>query len=184
MGYIEEMTRDERRDLQRQIDVIKDLEEKSQELSRQLEAAKKALEETKGRLSPEQEEARKRIVDLEEEIKLAPWEAEYRNKQEDYERIRLLAEGLVQTLEEIKKGIHAGTDLVRQVVEFMKFIPEIRSVTVRASSQTLAYHAPLMFEMAISWRDELHTVHVEWTPNQGAPELYSSAAKKLVGLAE
>lgn len=72
--------------------------------------------------------------------------------------------------------------MVRQAVEFMKIIPEIREVKVRASSEALVKDSPLMFEVTVAWLDGLHSVHVEWSPNQDAHELYSSAAKKLVGL--
>lgn len=59
MGYIEDMSRDEERDLQRQIDLLRDLGRDSRKRQENLEKAKRDLEQTKGRLSPAQEKARK-----------------------------------------------------------------------------------------------------------------------------
>ncbi|KAH7310920.1 hypothetical protein B0I35DRAFT_439890 [Stachybotrys elegans] len=184
MAYIEEMSRDEKRDLQRQINLLQSLENDSRELQSQLAAAERALKETRGRLSPKQEAARKNIVDLEAAIKLKPWEAEYRNKKADFDRIKTQADGLLQTLDDIKKGISVGEDLIRQAVKFLEFIPEIQSIHVTASSEILVNNAPLTFGISVKWHGEIHMCYVEWSPNQDAHELYSNAARKMVGLAD
>ncbi|KAM0514405.1 hypothetical protein ACHAPE_006698 [Trichoderma viride] len=184
MAYIEEMSRDEKRDLQRHIDLLRSLEADSRELQSQFAAAERALKETRGRLSPKQEAARKNIVDLEAAIKLKPWEAEYRNKKADFDRIKTQADGLLQTLDDIKKGISVGEDLIRQAVKFLEFIPEIQSIHVTASSEILVKNAPLTFGISVKWLGEIHICYIEWSPNQDAYELYSNAARKIVGLAD
>lgn len=184
MAYIEEMSRDEKRDLQRQIDLLRSLEADSRELQSQLPTAERALKEMRGRLSPKQEAARKNIVDLEAAIKLKPWEAEYRNKKADFDRIKTQANGLLQTLDDIKKGVSVGEDLIRQAVKFLEFIPEIQSIHVTASSEILVKNAPLTFGISVKWLGEIHMCYVERSPNQDAHELYSNAARKMVGLAD
>lgn len=64
----------------------------------------------------------------------------------------------------------------------MKVLPHIRDVKVKASSEMLVKHTPLIFEITVEWFGGLNTCHVEWVPNQDAHELYTSAAKILVGL--
>lgn len=184
MGYIEEMSRDEKRDLQRQIDLLRSLEADSRKLQRQLEAAERALKNTRGRLSPKQEAARKKIVDLEADIKLKPWETEYKNKKADFDMIQTQADGLLKTLDDIKKGISVGEDIIRQTVKFLEFIPEIQSIHVAASSDILVKNVPLTFGISVKWLGEIHMCYVEWAPTQDAHELYSNAAKAMVRLAD
>lgn len=184
MGYIEEMTHDERRDLDRAITLLNDLMEASRALEEELQAAKSALDEGRSRLSPQQEEARKNIADLEAELELKPFEEDYRNKQQDYDMIKTQADALIATLEDVKKGVHVGTDVVRQVTKLVaKGTPEIKEIKVKASSDALAKNEPLTFDITVSWMNEEHACHVEWSPNQDAHVLYNKAAKIVVALA-
>ncbi|GAP86904.1 hypothetical protein SAMD00023353_2400470 [Rosellinia necatrix] len=185
MGYIEEMTHDDRVELDRQISLCDKLMALSRELEEELRTARKALEDEKGRLRPEQEEARKRIVRLEAEIKLKPFEEAYKNKQQDYERIKIMADALVDQLEDIEKGINVGADVLRQVTKVvMEGLPDIREIHVKASSDALVKHEPLLFSVTVRWMGQDHTCRVEWAPNQDAHELYESAAKSVVAIAD
>ncbi|KAK4165649.1 hypothetical protein QBC43DRAFT_287820 [Cladorrhinum sp. PSN259] len=55
--------------------------------------------------------------DLEAEIKLKPFEEDYRNKKQDYDRINTQANALLVALEDVKLGIDIGGDIVRQVTK-------------------------------------------------------------------
>ncbi|KAI1087089.1 hypothetical protein F5B19DRAFT_486997 [Rostrohypoxylon terebratum] len=184
-AYIEEMVRDERRDLDRQIKLLSDLMDASKILEEELRKAKNALDKGQGRLSPKQEEARKHIAELESELKLKPFEEDYRNKKQDYDKIKSQADSLLVTLEDIKKGIHVGADIVRQVTKLVaKGLPDIKNIKGRVSSNALAKHEPLMFEITVSWMGQDHLCCVEWAPNQDAHELYNGAAKKVVAIVD
>lgn len=85
-----------------------------------LKRRSKDLEDTKGRVSLVQEEARKHITCLKAAIKLKPWETELRNKRADFNSINTRVQGLLQTLDNIKEGVKVGDNLIRQVVKFME----------------------------------------------------------------
>lgn len=185
MAYIEELSKDEKRDLEREIELLDDLMAASKQLEEELRAAKDALDETSGRLSPEQEAARGRIADLEAEIERKPFEHDYRNKQQDFDRIKTQADALLRTLEDVKGGIRVGADVVRQVTNlFRKGIPEIKEIKVSASSAALANHEPLTFKITVGWMGDYHVCQVEWVPSQDAHVLYSDAARKVVELGD
>lgn len=185
IGYIEEMTYDERAELDRQISLYNELVRDSKRLEAALIAAKNALEAEKGRLRPEQEAARERIAELEAEIELKPFEKDYENKKQDFDKIKTQADALLSTLEDIKKGIHVGADVLRQVTKMlMEGIPEIRDIYVETSSDALAENKPIIFSITVWWLGQNHTCRVEWSPNQEAHELYSNAAEKVVALAD
>lgn len=184
MGYIEVMIHDEREDVQRQIELLERLTADSQNLEEELEAAKSALDEGRGRLNPKQEEARKRIADLEAEIKLKPFEEAYRDKKRNYDAIKTQADTLLATLEDVKRDMKVEADIVRQVTRLvMEGIPEINDIKVKASSDMLARHEPLTFDINVGWMNQEHVCQVKWSPGEGAHLLYREAAKKLVALA-
>ena len=185
MAYLEEMTYDERVEVDRQIKLLDELIDASTKLQTELEEAKDALDEKKGRLSPQQEEARKRIANLEAEIKLKPFEEDYRNKKQDFDKLQTQADALLQTLEDIKGGVNIGADVLRQVTKLViEGIPQIKEIRVKASSEVLVKHDPLMFEITVTWMKQDHECHVEWAPSQDAHDLYSNAAKKVAALAD
>ncbi|KAI6750708.1 hypothetical protein HG530_014604 [Fusarium avenaceum] len=103
MGYVEEISRDEKCDLQRQIDRLEELENDSRDLQRNLEEAIKGSRRHEGK-----------------NIKLKPWETELRNKRADFNSINTRVQGLLQTLDNIKEGVKVGDNLIRQVAKFMK----------------------------------------------------------------
>lgn len=184
-GFAEAILRDERREVDRQIELIDELLQASRKLQKELEKAKAALEETKGRLSPQQKEARKRIVDLEAEIRLKPFDHAYRAKKEDYDKLCVVADMLISTLEQIRKGINVGADVLRQVTKLvMQGIPQIKEIRVKASSEMLVKYEPLLFEITVTWLGKDHTCHVEWAPNQDAQALYGNAAKNIAAIAD
>lgn len=185
MAYIEEMTRYERDDLDRQIESLNDLIKASENLEAELKDAKNALDKERGRLSPRQEEARKRIAGLEAEIKLKPFENDYRNKKQDFDKIQTQVNALLKTLEDIRRGVNVGADVLRQVTKLIKMgMPEIKEIRVKASSEGLAKHDPLMFEITVMWMEKKYTCRIKWAPSQDAHDLYSEAAKKVAALAE
>ncbi|KAL3247338.1 hypothetical protein ABHI18_012444 [Aspergillus niger] len=185
MGYIEEMAHDEREDLARQIALYDKLVQESRKLELALIAARDALEAEKGRLKPKQEAARLRIAVLEMEIKLRPFESDYQAKKQEFDRVKTQADALRSTLDDIKKGVHVGADVVRQVTRMVQAgIPEIKNIDVKASSDTIAQNRPITFDITVKWLEQDHTCCVEWSPNQEAHELYGSAAKRIVGLVD
>jgi hypothetical protein len=184
MGYIEVMIHDEREDVQRQINLLERLMADSKNLEEELEAAKSALDEGRGRLNPEQEEARKRIAELEAEIKLKPFEEAYRHKKRNYDAIKMQADTLLATLEDVRQDMKVEADIVRQVTRLMmKGIPQIKDIEVKASSDMLARHEPLTFDITVIWMNQEHGCQVKWAPGQDAHLLYREAAKKIATLA-
>ncbi|KAI0887862.1 uncharacterized protein GGS22DRAFT_197773 [Annulohypoxylon maeteangense] len=184
-AYIEEMTRDERAKLDRQISLYDELLRQSKRLEKELILARNALETETERLRPEQEAAREAIAELEAEIELMPFKKEYENKKQDFDTIKAQADALVSTLEDIRKGVHADADAIRQVTKMlMKGIPEITDIYLEVNSNMFAEKKPLIFSITVRWLNEDHTCRVEWSPNQGAHELYSNGARKVVALAD
>lgn len=181
VGFIEEMTRDEKRDLQHQIEVLEGLIKESKELEEELRMAETTLEETRGRLSREQEEARRRIAKLEADIKLRPFEEDYRTKQQDFDRFKAHADLLIAALETARDVVDIWGIAAQKVIRFVeRGMPRIKEIKVRASSKALAAHEPLRLEITASWLGEDYVCHVEWAPEEDAHVLYRSAATKLV----
>ncbi|KAG5813370.1 hypothetical protein H9Q74_003275 [Fusarium xylarioides] len=178
--YLEEMLKDEREDLNRQIRLLEALMRKSEELEAAYEEAKKALDKTEQRLSPKQEAARKRIAEIQAEIKMLPAQHEYMNKKKDYETMEVQVNDIVATLDDIQRVIKEVSQISKDVINTLKKgIPRVTKIIVRASNRTFAEDKPLMFEIQAVWMDTPGTFHVEWAPNQGISVLYSQAAEKL-----
>ncbi|TVY73675.1 hypothetical protein Focb16_v005236 [Fusarium oxysporum f. sp. cubense] len=179
-AWIEEMLKDEREDLNRQIRLLEALLRKSEEFEAAYKQAKKDLDKTEERLSPKQEAARKRIAEIEGEIKMLPAQHEYMNKKKDYENMEIQVNHLIATLDDIKRVMEEVSQIGKDVLNTLKKgIPRVTKIIVRASNRTFADDKPLMFEIQAVWMDKHETFRVEWAPNQGISVLYSQAAEKL-----
>ncbi|KAL7758434.1 hypothetical protein ACKLNR_010861 [Fusarium oxysporum f. sp. zingiberi] len=174
-AWIEEMLKDEREDLNRQIRLLEALLRKSEEFEAAYNQSKKEK-----RLSPKQEAARKRIAEIEGEIKMLPAQHEYMNKKKDYENMEIQVNHLITTLDDIKRVMEEVSQISKDVLNTLKKgIPRVTKIIVRASNRTFADDKPLMFEIQAVWMDIHETFRVEWAPNQGISVLYSQAAEKL-----
>ncbi|PCD24647.1 hypothetical protein AU210_013764 [Fusarium oxysporum f. sp. radicis-cucumerinum] len=119
-AWIEEMLKDEREDLNRQIRLLEALVRKSEELEAAYEQAKKDLDKTEERLSPKQEAARKRIAEIEGEIKMLPAQHEYMNKKKDYENMEIQVNHLIATLDDIKRVMGEVSQISKDVLNTLK----------------------------------------------------------------
>ncbi|KAF5568814.1 hypothetical protein FPHYL_2621 [Fusarium phyllophilum] len=179
-AYLEEMLKDEREDLNRQIRLLDALMRKSEELEAAYEEAKKALDKTEQRLSPKQEAARKRIAEIQAEIRMLPARHEYMNKKKDYETMEIQVNYIVATLDDIQRVMKEVSQISKDVINTLKKgIPRVTKIIVRASNRSFVDDKPLMFEIQAVWMEKQGTFHVEWAPNQGISVLYSQAAEKL-----
>ncbi|ENH72169.1 hypothetical protein FOC1_g10006542 [Fusarium oxysporum f. sp. cubense race 1] len=179
-AWIDEMLKAEREDLNRQIRLLEALLRKREELEAAYEQAKKDLDKTEERLSPKQEAARKRIAEIEGEIKMLPAQHEYMNKKKDYENMEIQVNHLIATLDDIRRVMEEVSQISKDVLNTLKKgIPRVTKIIVRASNRTFADDKPLMFEIQAVWMDKHETFRVEWAPNQGISVLYSQAAEKL-----
>ncbi|KAF5592299.1 uncharacterized protein FSUBG_10192 [Fusarium subglutinans] len=179
-AYLDEMLKDEREDLNRQIRLLEALMRKSEELEAAYKEAKKDLEKTEERLSPQQEAARKRIAEIQAEIKMLPARHEYMNKKKDCETMEIQVNDLVATLDDIQRVMKEVSQISKDVVNTLKKgIPRVTKIIVRASNRAFVEDKPLMFEIQAVWMDQQETFRIEWAPDQGISVLYSQAAEKL-----
>ncbi|KAK2123484.1 hypothetical protein NOF04DRAFT_1361932 [Fusarium oxysporum II5] len=179
-AWIEEMLKDEREDLNRQIRLLEALLRKSEKPEAAYKQAKKDLDKTEERLSPKQEAARKRIAEIEGEIKMLPAQHEYMNKKKDYENMEIQVNHPIATLDDIKRVMEEVSQISKDALNTLKKgIPRVTKIIVRVSNSTFADDKPLMFEIQAVWMDIHETFRVEWAPNQGISVLYSQAAEKL-----
>ncbi|KAF5684634.1 hypothetical protein FDENT_6639 [Fusarium denticulatum] len=179
-AYLDEMLKDEREDLNRQIRLLDALMKESEKLEAAYKEAKKDLEKTEQRLSPKQEAARKKIAKIQAEIKMLPARHEYMNKKKDYETMEIQVNDLVATLNDIQRVMKEVKQISQDVLNTLeKGIPRVTKIIVRASNRAFAEDKPLMFEIQAVWMDKQDTFRVEWAPNQGISVLYSQAAEKL-----
>ncbi|EXL52589.1 hypothetical protein FOCG_08380 [Fusarium oxysporum f. sp. radicis-lycopersici 26381] len=118
--WIEEMLKDEREDLNRQIRLLEALVMKSEELEAAYEQAKKDLDKTEEMLSPKQEAARKSIAEIEGEIKMLPAQHEYMNKKKDYEKMEIQVNHLIATLDDIKRVMGEVSQISKDVLNTLK----------------------------------------------------------------
>ncbi|EWZ31266.1 hypothetical protein FOZG_15674 [Fusarium oxysporum Fo47] len=119
-AWIEEMLKDEREDLNRQIRLLEALVMKSEELEAAYEQAKKDLDKTEEMLSPKQEAARKSIAEIEGEIKMLPAQHEYMNKKKDYEKMEIQVNHLIATLDDIKRVMGEVSQISKDVLNTLK----------------------------------------------------------------
>ncbi|KAF5965774.1 hypothetical protein FBULB1_12034 [Fusarium bulbicola] len=179
-AYLEEMLKDEREGLNRQIRLLEALMWESERLEAAYKEAKKDLENTEQRLSRKQEAARKKIAEIQAEIKMLPARHQYTNKKKDYEIMENQVNDLVATLDDIQRVMKKVSQISKDVVNTLnKGIPRVTKIIVRASNRAFVEDKPLMFEIQAVWMDKHETFRIEWAPNQGISVLYSRAAEKL-----
>ncbi|KAF4485672.1 hypothetical protein FAGAP_11478 [Fusarium agapanthi] len=179
-AYLEEMLKDERENINRQIRLLEALTRESKKLEAAYKEAKKDLENTEQRLTRKQEATRKRIAEIQAEIEMLPARHEYMNKNKDYETMEIQVNDLVATLDDIQQVMKKVSQISKDVVNTLrKGIPRVTKIIVRASNRAFVEDKPLMFEIQAVWMDKQGTFHVEWAPNQGISVLYSQAAEKL-----
>ena len=181
-GYMEEMSRDEQAELDRQIQQLVELQKISKVLEDNLLAAIDALNENKGRVTSAETAIQTRIIKLQEEIKLKPFEDAYRNKVNDYDRVAGQIQVIVQTLKNIRSGIDANTKAAQQVVEALKkATPRITLIVVKASTEVFAKNEPLLFSVDVEWIGETKKYEVTWSPGSRPADLFKDVADKVVG---
>lgn len=181
-GYIEEMSKDERKELDLQIDQLKELLEESRELEANLQKAINALDENKGKITDDQRKVQSRILQLEQEIKLKPFEDAYRNKKNDYDRVVGQIKVIEQTLKDIANGIEAQVKAAQNVVKALKkATPRITLIVVKASTEVFAKNEPLVFSVDVEWIGKTETYEVTWTPGSSPADLYKDVADKVIG---
>lgn len=181
-GYIQEMSRDERAELDRQIRQLNELREKSKELEANLRMAIDALEKNKGRITNQEREVQTRILTLEKEIELKPFEDAYRNKKNDHDRVAAQVQVIQKTLKDIRNGVNAETKAAKQVVEALKkATPRITLIVVKASTEVFAKNEPLVFSVDVAWAGETKRYEVTWTPGSNPADLYKNVADKVIG---
>ncbi|OCL00817.1 uncharacterized protein K441DRAFT_710237, partial [Cenococcum geophilum 1.58] len=180
-GYIDEILKDEKRDLQDQIQTLNDLDAKSKELEKVLKRARDLLNKNKGRLTTAEENAQSRITKLEQEIELKPFENAYRNKKRDHDNVAAQIQTIQETLMDTKASIKGGTEITKQVVETLKDeLPRVTKILVKASTKVFVDDKPLIFEITAKWKGETGVCRVEWVPGSKPSELYREVASKLV----
>lgn len=180
-GYIHELSKDERRDIDRQIEILNELTAKSEELERNLEIAKKALDTRSREVSAEEKAAQDRIAVLDGEIKMLPMRKEYQNKKRDHDNVVAQMNGILSTLKDIKNGVRIGASSAKAIVDTLKKgVPRITHIIVRASNDTLKDNEPLLFEIHTEWLDKPGVFSISWSPNQDPSELYKLASNKLL----
>jgi len=181
-GYIQEMSRDERAELDRQIRQLNELREKSKELEANLRMAIDALEKNKGRITNQEREVQTRILTLEKEIELKPFEDAYRNKKNDHDRVAAQVQVIQKTLKDIRNGVNAETKAAKQVVEALKkATPRITLIVVKASTEVFAKNEPLVFSVDVAWAGETKRYEVTWTSGSNPADLYKNVADKVIG---
>ncbi|KAE8153299.1 hypothetical protein BDV25DRAFT_137055 [Aspergillus avenaceus] len=180
-GYIQELSKDEREEVWRQMRLLDELKEKSKELEATLTQARNELNRNRGRITEAQRKAQSKIEQLKQEIKLKPFEHDYQNKKQDHDRVVAKIETIQQTLRDVRKGIDAGTKAAKETVDALKkATPRITRIRVKASADVFAKNKPLIFEINSEWLGQKSQCHVEWTPGSSAADLYRSVANKLI----
>lgn len=181
-GYIEEMSRDEQAELDRQIQQLSELQQKSRDLEAELKKAIAALEKHKGRITDGMKETQSHIYKLEEEIKLKPFDDAYRNKKNDHDRVVAQVQVIQMALNEIKKGVDASTKAAKQTVDKLKTAtPQITLIVVKASTKVFNNNEPLLFLVDVTWSGDTTQYELSWTPGSQPSDLYKSIADKVVG---
>lgn len=176
------MSRDERTELDRQIKQLNELWKKSKELEANLQEAINALNRNEGRITSHERTVQSRILELEQEIELKPFEDAYRNKKNDHDRVVAQVQVIQQALKDIKSGIDAQTKAAKEVVEALKkATPRITLIVVKASTEVFAKNEPLVFSVDVAWIGETKRYEVTWSPGSKPADLYKDIADKVVG---
>ncbi|KAK2754427.1 hypothetical protein FQN54_007071 [Arachnomyces sp. PD_36] len=180
-GYLEEISRDEKEELDRQIRVIEELEAKSKELESELKRARDELNNNNGRITEEQRTRQSNIEKLTEEIKLKPFEEAYRAKKEQCDKIVQQLKVLQKTLKDIQDGVLDAVRGAQHIIDmFRKGVPRVTRIFVKATNEVLVGDDALVFEVEVEWLDERQTIGVGWKPGVSPSDLYRSVAEKIV----
>ena len=184
-GYIDEILKDEKRDLQDQIQTLNDLDAKSKELETVLKRARDLLNKNRGKLTTAEKNAQSKITKLEQEIELKPFENAYRNKKRDHDNVVAQIQTIQETLKDTKASIKGGMKITKQVVETLKDeLPRVTKILVKASTKVFVDDKPLIFEITATWKGETSVCCVEWVPGSKPSELYREVASNLVSRGE
>ncbi|KAE8131103.1 hypothetical protein BDV38DRAFT_289020 [Aspergillus pseudotamarii] len=181
IGYAQEMCRDEEAERDRQIQLLTELETESRRLVAALTEAKTELENNRGRITTAQRKAQSAIAQLEEEIKLKPFDLELRAKQIEHANVNAQVQTIQQTLKDIRNGIDAGTQAAKHTVETLKKgMPRVTLIIVKASTESFIKNEPLVFSCDIEWLGENSNLEVTWAPGMNAADLYKDIADKII----
>ncbi|KIL93781.1 hypothetical protein FAVG1_02342 [Fusarium avenaceum] len=179
-AMVNELAKNEKADLTRQINDVDALLAKSKQLQDALIAAKKALDSTSKRLTPQEEMARLRIEELKKELKMLPSEQAYEKKQAEVESIEVIIDDLDNMLQNAQDIVDGLSQVIKDAVNLLgKAYPRVTQIVVKASSRTFVNDEPLLFNIQAEWLGQTCTVDVEWAPWHGPARLYSDAARVL-----
>ncbi|KAE8165389.1 hypothetical protein BDV40DRAFT_297418 [Aspergillus tamarii] len=162
IGYVQEMSRDEEAERDRQIQLLTELETESRRLAAPLTKAKTELEKNRGRITAAQRKEQSAIARLEEEIKLKPFDTELRAKQIEHANVNAQVQSIQQTLKDIRNGIDAGTQAAQHT----------------ASTEIFVKNEPLDFSCDIGWLGEKSNLQVTWALGMNPADLYKDIADK------
>ena len=180
-GYLHELSKDEKRDLDRQIKVLEALQEKSKELEKALRTARDELQRNKGILTKKQRDAQSQIIQLEEDIKLEPFKQKYERMKEDHDNIVGQIKVIQGTLRDVKSKVKVGADSAKRIVEKMeKGLPRVTKIYVKASTEVFAKDEPLIFEVWATYDGNTDKYRVEWKPGKSVSDFYQEVAHKLL----
>ncbi|KAK5988837.1 hypothetical protein PT974_10331 [Cladobotryum mycophilum] len=180
-GYLEEMCKNDRKELQNYINTIRKLEAKSKELEGVLRAALAELEKNQGRLSRAEKEAQDKIAVLERDMKVMPFEDAYKSQKRKYEGITTQIRMAQEALKDLKNEVKAGTESAKAIVNELKNgIPRVTRILVIANTEMFTKKEPLVFEMDVEWAGKTTTQSFKWVPDDDAIQWYKDVAKLVI----
>lgn len=180
-GYIHEMSKNEKKDLDFHIQTLHSLEAKSRELENALTQARDMLNKNRGRLTTAERNTQRKIIQLEQEILLKPFEDLYRNMKMKHENVAIQIQTIQAIMKVVKAQIKDGTEFTKQAVEMLKReLPRVTKIYVKASTNVFVNNTPLIFEITAVWGGKTSVYRVEWVPASEPFNLYKEIARILV----
>ncbi|KAF4973360.1 hypothetical protein FSARC_338 [Fusarium sarcochroum] len=174
------MSEERKRIVDDYINKLDELIRKSEELEEVLIQAKKALDDSNGRLGPEFEESGERIAKLEFEMDTLPAKYALKAAERRYNLDRLTVDLQISNLRNKEVTIRAVMQFSRDILAALKKgVPRVTQILVRASTDVLAKNKPLVFEIQAEWFGKKGTFRIQWAPNQSPETLYREAAMRL-----
>ncbi|XHG01805.1 hypothetical protein AWENTII_005176 [Aspergillus wentii] len=180
-GFIQAMSRDEKAELNRQIQLLNDLEAEGQKLEDELIKARNKLEKNRGRITADQIAAQRSIAQLQAEIKLKPFESDLRAKQVEFANIKAKINTLQRTLDDVDKGVDKTTHVSEEIVGALKKgVPRVTMIDVQANTDVFIENKPLVFTLYVDWLGKQNKHEVDWAPGVDAADLYKRAADMII----
>ncbi|QRD87031.1 hypothetical protein F9C07_1000245 [Aspergillus flavus] len=182
---LEALTRDKKRELDRQIASIQKLEEESKKIETKLKLARQELKKNKGRITEKETKLQKEVERLQGELKTRPFEDAYKAKLQDHESIAAQIQWIQKKLDEIKTGIDQATQAAQESIRVLKqAIPAVERIVVTASTDVFVKRKPLTFKIEARWMGKLIHAEVQWAPGQDVNALYEQIGLKVIKAAD